>query len=181
MTTPDQDTSDAAADSARDSDPSLLDSQPGRRFIDRYERRAQLRREYPNPLMRFGRLALGVVILLAAIPIGAIPGPGGVAVVLAGLYMLAGEVRWIARLLDWGEVRGKPHWEVVKTWWFRPGVRIGRVVLAVLIAVPLGIWLWVSGVHWLVVFWTFLVAFLMLLDVLIHIGRRIGRLGRSAR
>jgi hypothetical protein len=137
------------------------------RFEQRWLDRRDERRAHPNPLARFGRLALGILVLLLAIPIGAIPGPGGVAVTLAGFYLLAGEVRWIARMLDWGERVGSPHGRRAMDWWMRSDVRVVRVVLALVVVIPVTIWLARSGAVVLFVIWGGALALLLLIDVVV--------------
>ncbi len=74
----------------------------GRRFIERFERRAHVHRLHPS---RLWRLLLGLGILAFGIVNVFIPGPGGSVLILAALLVLAGESRLLARLLDWCEVR----------------------------------------------------------------------------
>ncbi len=78
----------------------------GKRFVERYERRAAERRANKrpivSPLTRIGRLLVGVVIVLLGILMLVFPGPGIVAM-LAGLLILAGEFRILAVVLDRGE------------------------------------------------------------------------------
>jgi hypothetical protein len=51
-----------------------------------------------QPIRKAVVLVLGLTILAASIPIGFLPGPGGIAVAIAGLALLATEFLW-ARLL----------------------------------------------------------------------------------
>jgi hypothetical protein len=154
---------------------------PGRRFVERWEQRRAERERRSNPVTRFGRLLLGVLVLLAAIPIGAIPGPGGIGVTLAGLYLLAGEVRWIARLLDWGELQGRPHAERGMRWWMHRHVRVVRIVLAFLVVGPLFVLLLRGGAYLLLVIWTGALTLLLLLDVIVLLAGGVARRARRAR
>ena len=154
---------------------------PGRRFVGRWERRHAQRMARPNAFERFWRLALGILVLLAAIPIGAIPGPGGAAVTLAGLYLLAGEVRWIARLLDWAELRLRPFAIRAYDWWMRPRVRTARVIVAVSLVIPLAVLLVRAAAHPIFVVWAGASALLLLLDVLVLAATGAVRLTRPRR
>ena len=75
---------------------------PGRRFIERFERRSHVHRLHPS---RLWRLVLGLGILAFGIFNIVVPGPGGSVLILTSLLVLSGESRLLARVLDWGEVR----------------------------------------------------------------------------
>lgn len=72
-----------------------------RRFIERYERRRRERDSgRSNPLWRPVRITTGVLLILAGIAIGWLPGPGFVVLALPGALLLASEVRRAALLMD---------------------------------------------------------------------------------
>jgi len=50
-----------------------------------------------NPLIRFGLLLLGMLLILAAPIVGAIPGPGGIFVFAAGLVLVLQNSAWARR------------------------------------------------------------------------------------
>lgn len=102
---------------------------PGHRFQDRY--RAQRRNRAEQGIFRrlrrlvlaLGAAAIGVVLVF-------IPGPAIVFFFLAGA-LLASDWRWMARTLDWLEVKLRAWWKVGhKKWQQLPAA--GRV--AVLLA-----------------------------------------------
>jgi hypothetical protein len=71
------------------------------RFMERYEqRRAERARGEHNLLIRPFRIGAGVFLLVLAPFVGAIPGPGGLLVFLAGAFLLASEVRRAAIIMD---------------------------------------------------------------------------------
>lgn len=57
-----------------------------------------------NALGRIGRDVAGVMLILLGLVLIPLPGPG-LLVVLAGLYLLAKDHPWAARLLDKGRAR----------------------------------------------------------------------------
>lgn len=59
-----------------------------------------------HPTLRLAQLALGVVLIAAAAPVGLIPGPGGVFVFAAGLVLVLRNSRWAQRLF----ARWKRRW-----------------------------------------------------------------------
>lgn len=89
---------EAIADAERHEDPALR----GRRFIDKYHERSHLHRLHP---VRLWRLVLGLGLLAFGIVNIFIPGPGGSVIILASLLVLSGEMKLLARLLDWAEAR----------------------------------------------------------------------------
>lgn len=84
----------------------LLDSAPGERFRDRYQRRQTRHRkqgERSGPIYRVMYLCLGLVVFVFGIVMFPLPGPGW-ATCLLGLGLVAGEYAIAARLLDGLEV-----------------------------------------------------------------------------
>lgn len=55
-------------------------------------------RRLPDKLRKTISLLVGGLLLVAAVPIGVIPGPGGTVVFLLGIAVLSSEFRWADRL-----------------------------------------------------------------------------------
>jgi hypothetical protein len=68
-----------------------------RRFLEKYEQRRQ---GNANPIWRPIRITTGVLLVLAGIAIGWLPGPGFVILALPGAFLIASEVRRAALLMD---------------------------------------------------------------------------------
>jgi hypothetical protein len=78
--------------------------------------REQWRAFIDHPVVEWGIFALGILLMIAAIPVGALPGPGGVFVFAIGLAMVLKTSMWakrryvrfkrkqpkIGRWADWG-------------------------------------------------------------------------------
>ncbi|MGI8650856.1 MAG: hypothetical protein ACR2KW_10855 [Rubrobacter sp.] len=101
-------------------------SRPGKRFQDRYAYRKSLRRKRARRLMRSGwlrkfdlarvlYLGSGIILICLSAIGGWLPVLGWGTVFL-GLGLIAGEFRPAARLMDWGEKRGRklfrPVWHL---------------------------------------------------------------------
>lgn len=94
-----------------------------RRFIDRYDkRRAERQRGEHHALLRPLRVASGLLLILAGIAIGWLPGPGFVILALPGALLVASEIRQMALAMDrmehetiprvlrlWARARGGPR------------------------------------------------------------------------
>lgn len=104
-------------------------SRPGRRFQDRYAHRKSLRRKRERKLIRsnwlrkfdlarFMYLGGGLLLILLSAVGGWLPVLGWGTFFL-GLGLIAGEFRPAARLMDWGEKRGRkafrPVWRFFLT------------------------------------------------------------------
>jgi len=81
----------------------LKASEPGHRFQERYFRLQQNRRERPY-LNKLVTIVGGLFIILIGIIFLFIPGSGWV-IIFIGAAVIAGESRFLARFLDWLEVR----------------------------------------------------------------------------
>ncbi len=84
-----------------------LDSESGKgrrgsRFLDRFEQRSHVHRLHPS---RLWRLLLGIGLFTFGIINIFIPGPGGSVMILGSAFIFAGESKYFAKVLDWGEVR----------------------------------------------------------------------------
>jgi uncharacterized protein (TIGR02611 family) len=82
----------------------LMKSPPGRRFIDRYHRR---RHQQSTKVGRALSIFLGAVFLTAGLVMLFVPGPGTLAL-LVGVALLAEQSQWMARALDWLELKIRP-------------------------------------------------------------------------
>ncbi len=119
-------------------------SKPGHRFRDLYHRRqrsAPGRSDLRKALLIVGGIAIAVASLLLA----PLPGPGW-GTFLVGLTILAGELRIVARLLDWGEVKLRgPARRARAVWASMPAAL--RLLIGVMVPVcgaALGLWALVS-------------------------------------
>lgn len=79
----------------------LKDAPPGRRFEAGYERT-----KVDNRVLRLSLVTLGFALMLAAAVTFWLPGPNFV-LVLAGLALVGGQSRTVAKLMDRGEVAGR--------------------------------------------------------------------------
>jgi len=59
--------------------------------------RRQWRRFIDHPVVEWSIFAVGILLMLAAIPVGALPGPGGVFVFAAGLALVLKTSMWAKR------------------------------------------------------------------------------------
>ncbi len=98
----------------------LRASQPGRRFQDRYYR-SQRRRVRIGWGQRILKVSAGAAICAAGLFLMPAPGPGCL-VFIFGAALLSGELLWIARLLDWSELRARPAWSFTQAQWRRLSV-----------------------------------------------------------
>ncbi len=78
-------------------------SRPGNRFQDHYNRRQQSRRGRFNLLRKVLYIIVGIVVAVASLVLAPLPGPGW-GTFFIGLALLAGEIFYVARFLDWVEV-----------------------------------------------------------------------------
>ncbi|CAN5700161.1 hypothetical protein BH24ACT22_BH24ACT22_09160 [soil metagenome] len=103
----------------------------GSRFMDRYDRRQEGERGWKDPSRLFN-VIVGTVLVVGSAFFGWAPGPGMLTFVI-GLAMIAGEFRFAARFLDWGEVRANGFWRFVKNVW-QSSIAGKILVLLVLVA-----------------------------------------------
>ncbi len=80
-------------------------SKPGHRFQERYCRRQESERGWRDPRRLFYVVG-GVIVAVGSLVLGVLPGPQSLTF-LVGVGMIASEVRPVARLLDWAEVRAR--------------------------------------------------------------------------
>lgn len=114
------------------------ESEPGKRFKERYQRRQQ---EPGHIVKRVVLIILGAVLAVGSLFTAPLPGPG-FATVFLGLAILAGELLPAARLLDWSEVRLRRLWRFVQDLW-RSGTP-GKVAVVAVAAVLVASFLYVS-------------------------------------
>jgi len=100
----------------------------GHRFQDLYDARRQHKGGGASKILS---IALGVLLVAAGPVAGLVPGPGGIVVFLLGLGLLARDVRFIARALDWCEPRLRRAWARTKKVWTR-STALTRVALCLL-------------------------------------------------
>jgi hypothetical protein len=82
-----------------------------RRFQERFERRdAQRKAGKTHPIAHPARIGAGILLILTGLVIGLLPGPGFIPLALGGSFLLASELRSVARFMDWGEARGRAKW-----------------------------------------------------------------------
>lgn len=86
------------------------DAAPGERFRNRYRRRAEQRARGETQLSRPLIIFLALLCCLVAIPLMLTPGPAIVFWGLAG-FLISGESAWLARTLDWSELRVRERWK----------------------------------------------------------------------
>lgn len=102
---------------------------PGHRFQDRYKssqkaRKTQsLGRRLIQPIAALFLLAIGVVLTF-------IPGPA-VVFYFASAGLLAGESLWLARGLDWMELRSRRAYHWIEHWWHRASLVAKSAVIFV--------------------------------------------------
>jgi uncharacterized protein (TIGR02611 family) len=108
-------------------------SEPGQRFQDRYHRRR--RDEKGHVALRIFNIVFGSVLAVGSLALAPLPGPGFLTVFL-GLAIVAGELLYAARLLDWAEVVLRRFGRFVKKVWHRGAggkalvVFVGAVIAA---------------------------------------------------
>lgn len=113
------------------------ESEPGRRFQDRYRRKHGDRRH------RFGagsfvRVVAGAGLITAGMVMMVTPGPG-IAVLLVGFSLLAGESIAMARMLDWTELRLTAAYHWTKQRWGMLSMLAQGAVVLVLVATAVAV------------------------------------------
>lgn len=75
-----------------------------------------------NIVLRLGTIAVGFIVLLAGVAMMVLPGPG-IVVIIIGLGILARELPWAERLLEYAkkkakvdELKEQPRWVQVAMW-----------------------------------------------------------------
>ena len=105
-------------------------SAPGRRFRDRYGRR-QHSGHGQSTLRRACYVAFGIAVAIGSLVLAPLPGPGW-GTFFAGLGIVAGEVAYVARLLDRSEVRLREALRRARSVWAKSAPAL-RVLMALTI------------------------------------------------
>ena len=107
----------------------LRQGRPGHRFQARYDR-AQREQQRCGPAKRLVMIVAAIVCVAIGIVLVVMPGPAFVFFILAG-GLLATESRFIARFMDWSEVRIRKivHWAMLR--WRRLPIAARVVLLAI--------------------------------------------------
>lgn len=113
------------------------ESEPGRRFQDRYERRQNAESGKLDP-RKILNVALGIALILAGLFMVIFPGPGWLTVFL-GLGFIAGEFRPVARFMDRLEVWARELLQKAARFWSNSptATRVLVVVATLLVAAAL--------------------------------------------
>ncbi len=110
------------------------------RFVARHEYRTARRRAgLAGRLARAIRVVTGIALVLIALLIGWLPGPGFIPLALAGTVLLAGEIRWVAERLDPIEQRLRERIPMPRR--ARAALAIAGTASVVLVAVLVTTWL----------------------------------------
>ena len=120
----------------------LKQSAPGCRFRDRYRRRQQAGRNR-SMLRRACYVAFGIAIAIGSLVLAPLPGPGW-GTFFVGMGIVAGEVSYVARLLDRGEVKLREALQRTKGVWNESALAV-RVLIA--LAISLCIVASIYGAH----------------------------------
>jgi uncharacterized protein (TIGR02611 family) len=109
----------------------LKQSAPGCRFRDRHRRRQQTSRDR-SILRRACYVAFGIAIAIGSLLLAPLPGPGW-GTFFVGLGIVAGEVSYVARLLDRGEVKLREALQRTKGVWNESALAV-RVLIVLMIS-----------------------------------------------
>lgn len=101
-------------------------SEPGHRFQDRYQRRRQ--DEQGHVFLRIFNIGFGSVLAVGSLALAPLPGPGFLTVFL-GLAIVAGELLYAARFLDWSELKVRSFARFVRDVWRMSA--LGKVLVVV--------------------------------------------------
>ena len=101
----------------------------GRRFQDRYEAAREARKDgsWRRRAVRVFRLLVALVAFVIGVFLMVLPGPAILFFLIAG-GLLAAESIYVARLLDWSEVKLRAGWA-----WVQRLSQVGKFVLAGLV------------------------------------------------
>jgi hypothetical protein len=85
----------------------IVHATPGRRFQERYRRKAQTKR---GRMARWAAILAGIGLTVVGLFFLAVPGPG-IPILAVGLALIAQESAMTARLLDRTEIRLRRWWK----------------------------------------------------------------------
>ncbi len=127
--------SETAREKAKESSRRFKESKPGRRFQDHHHHRQRSSSGRHRLQMRIFCVLGGSLIVVGGMI--AVPGPGpGWLIVLLGSWMLAGELLFLARFMDRGEVRlRRLARRVVGIWATSSALVKGLITLTILVCV----------------------------------------------
>lgn len=91
----------------------FIQTAPGRRFQEYFERRRQAR---PGATWQYFLIGIGILIMAVGVLLLALPGPGMI-VIIVGAIILARESLAAARILDWSELRLRSLISRCTRWW----------------------------------------------------------------
>jgi hypothetical protein len=115
-------------------------AEPGKRFEEGFER-TRVR----NHVGRIALIAIGVALMLAAAATFVLPGPNFI-LVLAGLVLVAGQSRTVARWLDRAELAARTwHRETWQPWPHKRALKVVGAVLGGLIGATIAWYAWQRG------------------------------------
>ena len=115
----------------------LKRGEAGHRFIERYQRRKASAKGGGFNFRRLANIGLGLLITAAGVFFLPAPGPGTV-VLLVGLALLGSEVKFIARFLDWAEVRLRKLARWSRATWKRLPAAVKALAIAIVVALLAG-------------------------------------------
>lgn len=107
----------------------LRKGRPGRRFEERYERNRKGRKDQ-SFLQRFLAPAAGIVLLVAGVVFCVIPGPG-LPLIIVGASLLGGQSRFVAKIMDWLEVRVRKVARWALGWWQQASLLVKNAVILI--------------------------------------------------
>jgi len=112
----------------------LKASRPGRRFQERHKRAKEGNASTAARVLRVGAglgvAAVGVILMPA-------PGPGWLIFIL-GLALVGSDIGFVARGLDWFELKARAVWEWIRSFWKSASIPLRVVVSLGLAAVAVG-------------------------------------------
>ncbi len=85
-------------------------------------------------IKRWVKIVLGVPTVILGVILMPVPGPGGLPVTLAGLAILATEIPWVHRKLEWLKERIQLLRSEKKFQWIRLGIIVGLIIFYIAVA-----------------------------------------------
>jgi hypothetical protein len=94
----------------RDDCRALLKGRPGRRFIDHYRRHRDRESRREARWKTAGFITVGLILMLLAALLSLVPGVPGIALAIPAVALLVARLRFVAVLLDRGELAARRIW-----------------------------------------------------------------------